>query len=167
MNKKKFLALIVVHKDKLFRLALSILKERETASEVVQEVLMKMWEKRHQLDQSKNIESYVLQSVQNRSINALKKRRKNDQTPKIETLTEPSHPLEGLHFRESRRIIDHIISKLPKEHQMILHLRNVEECSYQEIAGIMKMTVNNVRVIMSRCRKKIHVEYQKIHDHGL
>jgi RNA polymerase sigma-70 factor (ECF subfamily) len=48
-----------------------------------------------------------------------------------------------------------LISKLPEQQRTIIHLRDVEEMEYEEIAAVVKMSVNTIRVNLSRARKTI------------
>ncbi len=73
MNQETFKTSVFVHKDKLYRFARRILISDDEAFDVVQEILMKLWEKRDSLIEVNNIEAYAMRMVNYECINRLRK----------------------------------------------------------------------------------------------
>jgi RNA polymerase sigma-70 factor (ECF subfamily) len=61
--------------------------------------------------------------------------------------------------------VQKIISTLPQQQQLVIHLRNIEELSLDEISTVTEMSVNHVRVTLSRARRNIKEIYQQQYNH--
>jgi RNA polymerase sigma-70 factor (ECF subfamily) len=61
--------------------------------------------------------------------------------------------------------VNEIIKLLPEQQRIVVHLRNIEELSMEEIASVTEMSINNIRVTLSRARKSINEIYQKHFNH--
>lgn len=63
--------------------------------------------------------------------------------------------------------IHRIIARLPDHQKVIMHMRDVEDYEYEQIAEVMGLNVNAVRVNLSRARKKVRDTILKMHDYEL
>ena len=68
---------------------------------------------------------------------------------------------DNLEMRDEVRQVKDIISHLPEQQQRIVNLRDVKGCSYEEIERLTGLNATNVRVLLSRARKKIREEFNK------
>ncbi len=168
IGKTAFKRLVEDKKDKLFRIALALVKDEEVAKDLVQEVLLKMWELKSQLDAAKNIDAFIVKSLRNKCLSYLKIST-NRQLSLANRLTnnEVETPFEKVTYDESFKMIQNIINQMPIETQLILCLRNQEKYSYEEISEITGRSTNNLKVIMSRTRSKIRAQYLKMQNYGL
>ena len=86
-------------KDKLFRLALRITFDRAEAEDVVQETLIRVWNKRDEWSQFGSIEAYCLTVARNLAID--RSERKDSRTvellPEMEQVSDASSPYEKLY----------------------------------------------------------------------
>lgn len=143
----------------LFRLSLSILKNREDAEDAVAEVISKLWERRETLAAKANVEGYMVTVTRNYCFDRLKLRKAKSihlgsVVPDIEADAE-THWIN----LESTREIQRIIATLSEKQQLILHLRMVENMSIENIAILMNEERNTIEVNLFRARKKIKEEY--------
>jgi RNA polymerase sigma-70 factor (ECF subfamily) len=72
MRKEEFEKLVFTLKDKLFRFARSILINVDDAEDVVQELMISLWNKKHELKKIENISSYAMRAVKNMSLDKIK-----------------------------------------------------------------------------------------------
>ena len=156
------LSTILPLKDGLFRLALRITQQREEAEDIVQETLLKLWEQRQQWDTIGNIEVYALTICRNLSLDHLKHQSNRHQS--LETpLTEPSdptpNPLEQTINRERFERIRNIIDRLPEKQRTCIQLRDFEGHSYHDIATILNITEEQVKVNIFRARQTIRKNF--------
>jgi RNA polymerase sigma-70 factor (ECF subfamily) len=63
--------------------------------------------------------------------------------------------------------VKQIIAGLPDLQRTIIHLRDIEQLEYEEIATATEMNVNAIRVNLSRARKKVRDEILKIQNYGI
>lgn len=85
MESTQFNNQILNHSDKLFRLAKSILRDGEAARDAVQELIMKLWEKRAQLNEVENIQAFTMRSMRNLCLDSIRRNRDEDElSPELE-----------------------------------------------------------------------------------
>lgn len=156
-------------KDKLFRLALRITLNRADAEDVVQETLVRMWNKRGEWAEMDSPEAYALTICRNLALDLTTKAshqnlsldEERDQTPAAAT------PYEELDARERLEIVKRLIDGLPELQRSIMELRDVEGKSYHEIADILGISEEKVKVYLFRARQKIKIQFSRIDGYGL
>jgi RNA polymerase sigma-70 factor (ECF subfamily) len=156
-------------KDKLFRVALRITFDRAEAEDVVQETLIKVWNKRQELNQLESIEAYCLTLAKNLAIDVREKM--DSQTEELtadhDRLQNEPNPHEMLEQKERLRIVHQFIEQLPEKQRQIMKLRDIEEKSYQEIAQELDITEEQVKINLFRARQKVKQGYLKVQAYGL
>jgi RNA polymerase sigma-70 factor (ECF subfamily) len=80
---------------------------------------------------------------------------------------EESQETDYLDFADSALLVKRIIADLPDLQRTIIHLRDIEQLEYEEIAAATEMNVNAIRVNLSRARKKVRDEILKIQNYGI
>lgn len=156
-------------KDKLFRLALQITFDRAEAEDVVQDTMIRVWNKREEWTQFGSIEAYCLTVAKNLAIDrSQKKEAQNvELTPEMEEESEISGPYDQLVNNERMSIIHRLINELPEKQRLIMQLRDIEGESYKEIAKILNLTEEQVKVNLFRARQKVKQRYLEIDEYGL
>lgn len=156
-------------KDKLFRLALRITFDRAEAEDVVQDTMIRVWNKREEWTQFGSIEAYCLTVAKNLAIDrSQKKEAQNvELTPEMEEESEISGPYDQLVNNERMSIIHRLINELPEKQRLIMQLRDIEGESYKEIAKILNLTEEQVKVNLFRARQKVKQRYLEIDKYGL
>jgi RNA polymerase sigma-70 factor (ECF subfamily) len=160
---------ILLLKDKLFRLALRITFDRAEAEDVVQDTMIRVWNKREEWTQFGSIEAYCLTVAKNLAIDrSQKKEAQNvELTPEMEEESEISGPYDQLVNNERMSIIHRLINELPEKQRLIMQLRDIEGESYKEIAKILNLTEEQVKVNLFRARQKVKQRYLEIDEYGL
>lgn len=157
-------------KDKLFRLALRITLDRADAEDVVQETLIRMWNKRDEWATMDSTEAYALTVCRNLALDLTAKASHQNLTLDEDRDAAPATattPYEELDARERLDIVKRLIDGLPEIQRSIMELRDVEGKSYQEIAGILDISEEKVKVYLFRARQKIKMQFSKIDGYGL
>ena len=156
-------------KDKLFRLALRITFDRAEAEDVVQDTMIRVWNKREEWTQFGSIEAYCLTVAKNLAIDrSQKKEAQNvELTPEMEEESEISGPYDQLVNNERMSIIHRLINELPEKQRLIMQLRDIEGESYKEIAKILNLTEEQVKVNLFRARQKVKQRYLEIDEYEL
>lgn len=152
-------------KDKLFRLALSITADRDEARDIVQETLLKVWTRRHELDQLGSVEAFSVTICRRLAIDSTRRAARRDLSLDDEHDRQPSFeptPYEQMAQTERVAIVRHLISELPETQRTILTLRDIEGHTYQEIAQMLTLSESQVKVYLYRARQKIKTQFAKI-----
>ena len=169
MQQLSFREDILPLKDKLFRLALRITLNRAEAEDVVQDVLLKVWSKRDEWNQWESVEAYCLVVTRNLSIDRMEK--KDNQTvelsPSDEQTVDQSNPHNILVNSEQMHLIHQMMNRLPDKQRMAMHLRDIEGKNYKEIAIILNMTEEQVKINLFRARQKVKQWFNEIDKYGL
>ena len=158
-------------KNKLFRLALRITLNREEAEDVVQDTLIKVWNARDRWLELDSIEAYSLTIARNLSLDRIKKmENQNDSLEEqtTERLDETSStPSERMIQKDKLNIVRNIINELPEKQRSCLQLRDIEGKSYKEIADILSITEDQVKVNIFRARQTVKQRFQQFDRYGL
>jgi RNA polymerase sigma-70 factor (ECF subfamily) len=90
-----------------------------------------------------------------------------DLLTKARLLEEESTDVDHLDTANSVELVKKAIAELPDLQRTIIHLRDIEQLEYEEIAEATQMNVNAIRVNLSRARKKVRDEILKIQSYGI
>lgn len=159
MTHEKFRETVFVLKDEMYRFAKRFVMSSDEAEDVVQDLMMKFWQKKDDLQSFGNLKSYVLKSVKNECLNRLK-----HHEVKIGFADLQIHRSE-LYQMEVNNMKEHIvkfINELPEKQKMVIHLKDVEEYEVSEIAEILEMEENAIRVNLMRARQKVKDQISKL-----
>jgi len=74
-------------------------------------------------------------------------------------------PYKSIELSESVKNVQRIINTLPEQQRMIVQLRDVEGYEFEEISEILQLSINTIRVNLSRARKKIRSSYLKTYNY--
>ena len=150
MNTIVLNTLFKTHYDELCRYAYSIVKDQDAAEDVVQQLFIKLWEKRHSIREIENIRSYLFRSTFNMSLNEQKKMQRMPQSDEDliqkSALQSEFHTSSLLTTNELQERIDQAMMELPEKCREVFRLSRFEQLSYKEIAtelGISHKTVEN------------------------
>lgn len=156
-------------KDKLFRLALRITLDRAEAEDVVQDTMIRVWNKRDEWQQFESVEAYCLIVARNLAIDRSQKKEAQhvELTPEMAEEADTSGPYDRLVNNERMRIIHRLINELPEKQRLIMQLRDIEGESYKEIAKVLQLTEEQVKVNLFRARQKVKQRYIGIDKYGL
>ena len=156
-------------KDKLFRLALRITMDRAEAEDVVQDTLIRVWDKRERWHEYGSIEAFCLVVTKNLAIDRSQKKEAQhvELTPDLEEEADVSGPYDQLVNNERMQIINRLIDELPEKQKLIMQLRDIEGKNYKEIAIVLHLTEEQVKVNLFRARQKVKQRYIEIDEYGL
>ena len=156
--KKEFLP----YHRKLYCIAYRLLENAADAEDLVQEAYLKLWDKREGLAIISNPEAFSVTLVKNMCFDLLRSG-KYALSKQLVELTEVHTvaPADNLEIRDEVQQVKNIIARLPEQQQRIVTLRDVKGCSYEEIEHATGLNATNVRVLLSRARKRIREEFNK------
>ncbi|GAA4311790.1 RNA polymerase sigma-70 factor [Compostibacter hankyongensis] len=143
----------------LFRFSLSLVKSKEAAEEIVQDVFLGLWKKRKQLLPVKDIPTYLFVSVKNRALNQLKKDAAKNEISLDElgevNLTFTADPEQLLITGELLRKLDRTIAALPPKCRLIYMLVKQHGLKYHEVAQVLQLSAKTVENQLAIAMKKL------------
>ncbi len=160
MNKTEFLSAFLPKKNQWYRYAIWLLKDSWEAEEVVQDLYIKLWNRREELSLYTKIDAYVFRILKNLCIDRLRKSRIH--TVSMDQIAVETEGTSELENSDTQELIAQIVSRLPEQQRLILQLRNVEDYSIEEIAELLDIKKNTVEVNLSRARKNVRKELKKL-----
>ncbi len=170
MQKEEFQREVMVLQNKMYRFAFSYMKSEAEAKDVVQDVMMKLWETRVEIKEKKNIESWTMTLVRNKSLDKLKRvgrKFKSDIDDSYSELTgSEDSPVDALATKEGMELVRQAIKELPINQAQAFSLREIEGFSYEEISKVLKINMSQVKVNIFRARKSVRTELEKIYAYG-
>ena len=135
-------------KDKLYRLALRITFDTAEAEDIVQETLIRVWHLSLDRSEKKEAQHIVLDES-------------------LHSRPDTSTPYDSLTAREGLGLLQKLLKELPQAQQDIVQLREIEGKSYKEIAAILNLSEEQVKVYLFRARQRIKQKYTEIQGYGL
>jgi RNA polymerase sigma factor (sigma-70 family) len=144
-------------KNKLYRFALRITGDNAEAEDVVQEVFIKAWQRLNDLPNIQNAEAWCMTVTKNLALDKLRsKHRRTKEIGEILQLTDcNSTPYETVAGNDIIQKIRQWMKDLPEKQQLVMHLRDIEDKTYDEIAAILEMPMPQVKVNLHRARTTI------------
>ena len=159
MKKISFRNDILPLKNELYRLALRITLNPAEAEDVVQETMIKVWNRRDHWEE--------------RNIAVDKTRKAENQNPSLEEGNDAadysysSNPEEQAMQRDRIALVRQLIDNLPEKQRSCMQLREFEGKSYKEIAKILSVTEEQVKINIFRARQLIKQQFIKAENYGL
>lgn len=158
-------------KNELYRLALRITLNPAEAEDVVQDTLIKVWNKRDQWNEIDSIEAFSLVICRNLALDKNKRKGHDNLSIEEETNIEPvasaSNPLEQTLQNDRIEQVRRLINELPEKQRSCIQLRDFEGKSYKEVAEVLNITEEQVKVNIFRARQTIKQRFEKLDQYGL
>lgn len=115
----------------------------------------------------RNVEAFVMTMTKNHCLDRL--RLKANQTTELKVVIEDesSLPDRKAEIKDAAKQVMELMKELPEQQRQIVMLRDVEQYEYEEIAEVMGIEINTIRVNLSRARKKLREGLLKTNAYGL
>ena len=129
-----------------------MLRERATAEEIAQDVMLELWRRRDSLDVTESVRGYLLQATRNRSLNALRHRaiEKRSEPQIVDGVARLPSTDAAVREGELETAIQAAVAELPDRCRQIFELSRVEGLKYTEIATRLGISVKTVEVQMGK-----------------
>jgi len=141
----------------LTRYAYSIVRDHDTAEEIVQDLFFRLWKDREKLTIESSLNGYLFKSVYNRSIHYLDHKKvmaKHETDMAFLGEESPATPLQELQYNELQALIAKTLGNLPGKCGEIFYLNRFEGLKYREIAEKLSVSVKTVEANMGRALKE-------------
>lgn len=144
---------------KLYRFSFSLVHCKESAEEIVHDVLINLWKKRNDFTGIENLNTYLYVSVKNLSLNYLRDQAKHSHID-IESIYEENNlisidPESLLITKEQAENLNALINTLPARCKMIFTLIKIDGLKYKEVAALLNISTKTVENQLAIAVKKI------------
>ena len=147
-------------REQMLSLAERITGNRDDAADAVQDAFVKLWQQRGRFESAHHAQGAGMMTVRTTSIDMARRNSHRSVVPveqAVETVDEVTDNECSLAYQQVRKIIDNDLSR---NQQMIIDMREMQGMEFEDIASRMNMTAANVRVELSRARKRVREIYQ-------
>lgn len=154
----RFRRLVRANQDRLFSLAAHLLGNTAEAEDVVQDVLVKLWQHQSALAPER-VRPWCLRVTRNACLDLLRRRRYQmayvSEAVNGGGLRVEQTPLDHLTNADLGQRLEAAIGELDEPFRSLIVLRELELCSYREIGQILDLSDQQVRVYLHRARRKL------------
>lgn len=169
MTVNDFNSKVVPLGEKLYRYAYRFLEDAEQSQDAVQEIFIKLWNQKERLNEIENIEAFAIRVTRNHCLDVIKSRRTvsldvNDYFK--DRISDESDPEKELYKSDSMIKLAKLIEELTEPHRTVLRMRDIDGYTNEEVGETLGLSAGNVRVVLSRARKKVREGLEKIYYHG-
>ncbi|MEO5564144.1 MAG: RNA polymerase sigma-70 factor [Chitinophagaceae bacterium] len=146
--------------NKLIQFAVSLVRSKEIAEELVEDVFVKLWSNRHRVREIENLTVYLYVSVKNKALNALSHKARELVTAPfdyLDTIVDDfsPNPYNVMITVEMMTRMREAIESLPPRCKLIFKLVREDGLKYKEVSEILNISVNTIDVQMAIAVKKI------------
>ena len=164
MEASEFKRVFLPLHHKLYRIAFCLTGNKEDAEDMVQDAYLRIWKRRADLEGIDNLEAFSVTVVKNVCLNMLRNRRQDEeidsgQRPDVFAETDVGREIES---RDAMGIVAALIERLPDRQRDVIRMRDVGDCSFEEIGMSTGLSPGNIRTLLSRARKRIKEQYLAI-----
>ncbi|WP_127131299.1 RNA polymerase sigma factor [Pseudoflavitalea rhizosphaerae] len=146
------------HECRLYTLAQQLTKSEQYAKDVIQEVFIKLWERRQELSRIENIEAWLYRMTENKVIDFLRKAAADGRLKEAIWKNLPMQdedPEVLIETKEYHQIIRKAIESLPAQRKLIYQLNREKGLNYQEIAQTLQISRHTVKNQLSTALQSI------------
>ena len=170
MDAKEFKERVLPVSHRIFRYANRLLNNEHDSEDVVQEIWLKLWDKRDQLGNIRSMEAFAYRMTRNLCLDKIKQKKptyyddREEGSYRYEEADHGPDPQSRLELQDTVERVNQIIGFLPEQQKSLLQMRDIEGLEYEEIADITGLEINAIRVNISRARKKVRETIQKVYQ---
>ena len=168
MDANDFKRRFLPYHSKLYRVAFRLMGNVQDAEDMVQDTYLKLWKKREELPPNiENMEAYCVTLVKNLCYDALRASyiEEDNHPPEELNIAGESNLMRDVELKDEVNQVKRIIQSLPHQQRQVITMRDVNECSMEEIEKATGLSAINIRVLLSRTRKKIREQFNAIKNY--
>jgi RNA polymerase sigma-70 factor (ECF subfamily) len=166
MTSNDFKYKILPLSQRIFPLAARLLGNDDEAQDAVQEIMIKLWNARKQLDKHPNISGFVFLTARNYCFDLLRGKKKDIMDTMNQDLIVDLYVdqrQEG--FEDVFMIIRKIISELPEKQREVILMRDIDGFEFDEIVAMTEIKIEHIRVLLSRARKQVRIQLKNVYNY--
>jgi RNA polymerase sigma-70 factor (ECF subfamily) len=165
MEQLQFKHIVLPLQKQLLMYSRNFLENTEDTEDIVQEVMMKLWCMRNELDKYESIPALAIQITKHLCLNRLKVlQRKMESLEHVTFESDIPAPDIRLEQKDEASHVMRIIDQLPELQQNILRMKHIDGFEIEEIVGITGCKPEAVRMNLSRARKKVREVFLKMQN---
>ncbi|MBR4886453.1 MAG: sigma-70 family RNA polymerase sigma factor [Muribaculaceae bacterium] len=164
MDSRLFKEKVIPLHSQMYRIAYCIVANQPDAEDIVQDCILKLWDRRHQLSSIDDLNRYCCTMVRNHAIDHLRRHNGSDFQDEhtLSNMADSTSSDSYMLHAETSQQVKEMIRTLPNESRKVLCLRVFSECSIDDIEQATGLSSSNIRTMLCRARKKLRSIYEKM-----
>ncbi len=139
--------------------AMAMLKDEDAAKGMVQNVFLKLWERREKLSFSGSIQAYLYGAVYNECLNNIRHQKvKVIHQQHVMYTTKDNDAGMGIELLDLKEKLQQALNELPEKCRTVFQLSRFEELKYQEIADQLGISIKTVEAQMGKALRILRVK---------
>jgi RNA polymerase sigma-70 factor (ECF subfamily) len=160
-DKEAFSMLVKAYQNKVFSLAVNIVRNRETADDLAQEIFLKAYLSLPSFRFQSEFGTWLYQIAINHIRDYLRKHKKEKDNLRLDDIAEPGAEekeaslklAENQEEKRRKALLRQILEEMPEKYRLILSLRDIEGLTYEEMGKILKLSPGTVDSRLHRARR--------------
>jgi RNA polymerase sigma-70 factor (ECF subfamily) len=158
---KKYRQWVKEYQHQAWTVARYILKDAQEAEDATQEAFVKLWHKQDGIDPEK-VKPWLMTVTRNGCLDRLRRRRDNVEFDESHMAGEVSGPMQGAATTETGALLKRAIGALKEPYRSLVVLRDVNQHSYEEVAGMLELNLAQVKTYLHRARKQLREQLAEV-----
>jgi len=158
---RKYRQWVKDYQDQAWTVARYILKDAQEAEDATQEAFVKLWNNQNNIDPER-IQSWLMKVTRNGCLDRLRRRRDNVEFDESYMTGDVSGPMQDVEANETRAWLKRAIAGLKEPYRSLVVLRDVNQHSYEEVAGMLELNLAQVKTYLHRARKQLRKQLAEV-----
>lgn len=156
MDAQEFKSIFLPYNKALFHLAFSFTRNAVDAEDIVQELYLKLWLKRKSIPENKRNYQYIATILRNIYLDSQRSPKPTiTSVDKANDVSDKDTPEGMLIEKDNSIMLRNAISMLSDKEKEVIRMHVEQELKYGEISDITGLTLGNIRVIVTRAKRKL------------
>jgi RNA polymerase sigma-70 factor (ECF subfamily) len=159
-NTQAFAHLVNKYQHMVFTIALKVMGNREEAEDVAQEAFVKCYQSLSKFKGDAKFSTWLYRITYNHCLDKVKSNKRKGYSIQVDEVYDLQSDAENtytiIESKEQQEVLQKAIKKLPEADQLLITLYYFEELSIKEIAQIVAIKENNIKIKLHRIRAKLH-----------
>ena len=163
MDAREFKQRFMPHYKLLYRVAYYLTGNAQDAEDLLQDMYLKLWQKRDDLKEEADTQAYLVTIMKNLFVDQ-RRHKRIDASEDIEAHASPpdERSLDQIGSRDEVQQVEGLIRQLSERDAKIIQMHLMEDRSYEEIESDTGLSQGNIRIIVMRAKKKLKQQFQNI-----
>lgn len=168
MTANEFKTLFLPCNRQLYRMAFRLTGNQQEAEDLVQETYLRLWSRRQALTDIENARAFSLMTLRNVWLDDIRRKRIecSESPPEDYPLADETDMARQFEDRNTSELIMRLMRQLPEQQRQVMMMRDVSDLSFDEIVESTGLSQVNIRTLLSRARKRIREQYNRLLNDG-
>lgn len=164
-SESAFEKLYFIYSNRLLGFLIKLVKSQDIASELLQEVFVKVWNNRENIEPQQSFRSYVFRIAENCAYDFFRKaaRDKKLQSTLINSACEYSHIEESVLNKENEQLLQQAINSLPPKRRQVFQMVKMEDRSYEEVSLLLNISTSTINDHIVKATKFVLENLERSH----